>query len=95
MNLRRRRRRPEGPPLEVTLYRKAGCGLCDQAEASLGRIGKRVPLTVKLIDIDSDRALQERYFLEIPVVTVGGDEVARAPIHEGLLEERLLVAAGR
>ena len=76
-------------PIEVTLYRKPGCGLCDHAEAALARIAKKVPLRVVLVDIDSDPALQARYFLEIPVVTVRGREVAKAPISERALERTL------
>jgi len=76
-------------PIEVTLYRKAGCGLCDQAEATLARIGRKLPLRVTLVDIDTDPALQARYFLEIPVIAVAGVEVAKAPISERALEEAL------
>ena len=54
--------------LEVTLYGKAGCGLCDEAAAMLARIGRKLPLRVKTVDIDADPDLQARYFLEIPVV---------------------------
>lgn len=75
--------------LEITLYRKEGCGLCDQAETMLAHIARRIPLRVSLIDIDSDPALQERYFLEIPVVAIGDHEIARAPISERTLEAAL------
>jgi hypothetical protein len=76
-------------PLEVTLYRKAGCGLCDEAERILANIAKRLPLRVTPLDIDADAALQARYFLEIPVIAVGGEELARAPISAPTLEARL------
>lgn len=75
--------------LEITLYRKPGCGLCDQAEAMLARIATRVPLRVTGIDIDSDPALQARYFLEIPVIALGTEEIARAPLNERSLEAEL------
>jgi hypothetical protein len=78
-----------GTPLEVTLYRKPGCGLCDQAEAMLERIGRRLPLRVTVVDIDADPALQAKYFLEIPVILARGDEIARAPISERPLEAAL------
>jgi len=81
-------------PLQVTLYRKDGCGLCDQAEVMLQRIGRSLALTVETVDIDSDVALQARYFLEIPVVSVAGREVARAPISERSLRARLEEFAG-
>jgi hypothetical protein len=61
----------------------------------LVRIGKRIPLRIETADIDADPALQERYFLEIPVVAVGGEEVARAPIGERALEAELRERAGR
>ncbi|MEO8539726.1 MAG: glutaredoxin family protein [bacterium] len=73
-------------PIAVTLYRKPGCGLCDQAEAMLTRIGKKLPLVLTTVDIDSDEDLQKRYFLEIPVIAVDGDEIARAPINERALK---------
>ena len=76
-------------PLEVTLYRKDGCGLCDQAETMLARISKRIPLRVTTVDIDSDPTLQARYFLEIPVISIGEEEIARAPLNERTLEAAL------
>jgi glutaredoxin len=76
-------------PLEVTLYRKDGCGLCDQAETMLARISKRIPLRVTTVDIDSDSTLQARYFLEIPVISIGEEEIARAPLNERTLEAAL------
>ena len=83
----RRRKAPRAEPIRVTLFRKQGCGLCDQAEAMLKRISRRTPIRVTTVDIDSDEALQRRYFLEIPVVVVGGEEVARAPISERALAD--------
>lgn len=56
----------------------------------LGRIAKRIPLSVRVIDIDADDYLQRLYMLEIPVVAVDGVEVARAPISERKLEHALL-----
>ena len=89
------RARSERKRLEVTLYRKPGCGLCDEAAAALDRIARRVPLSVTLVDIDQDPDIQARYFLEIPVVLVNGEEVARAPIGERALEDALRLAAKR
>ena len=82
--------RPEPPRrLEVTLLRKADCGLCDHAFAALSRISRKVPLNIQHVDIDEDEDLQARYFLEIPVILVDGNEVARAPIRERELEQAL------
>lgn len=79
------------PPrrLSVVLYGRAGCHLCDEAEAVLRRLARTLPLSIALIDIESDEYLQGRYMLEIPVVTVDGIEVARAPISASQLEDAL------
>lgn len=80
---------PAGAALNVVLYTREGCHLCEEAERMLARIGKRLPLKLHLIDIDSDDYLQRLYMVEIPVVTVDGTEIARAPISEGKLEDAL------
>lgn len=76
-------------PLRVTLYGRPGCSLCDHAEQMLARIGRHMPLSVELVNIESDDALHQRYMFEIPVVAVDGAEVAKAPIYERALEEIL------
>jgi glutaredoxin len=86
----------ESGPLAIVLYGRRDCHLCDEAERMLARIATRIPLSLHLIDIDSDDYLQRRYMLEIPVVCAGGVEVARAPISEGRLEDALeALALGR
>lgn len=82
-------------PLAVTLYRRDGCGLCDQAEAMLVRISRHQPLAVSLVDIESDDRLLRQYMLEIPVVAVGAHEVARAPLYEKSLEAALVAVAAQ
>ena len=82
-------------PLDVVLYGRAECHLCDQAAAMLQRIARRVPLTVTIVDIDADDELQRRYMFEIPVVVANGEEVAHAPISELALQDALEAIAGR
>ena len=59
----------------VTLYTRAGCHLCEAAEATI-RATAGPNVDVRLIDIDSDPALYERYTVRVPVVEVDGVEVA-------------------
>jgi hypothetical protein len=73
----------------VTLYRRDGCGLCDEAERMLARLAGRLVFAVECVDIESDEALHRRYLLEIPVVAVDGREVARAPLRLPALEDAL------
>jgi glutaredoxin len=63
--------------MEVVVFGKEGCHLCDEVKteiASLGEFG--VALTV--VDIEKDSALEAKYWMRIPVVTVGGREVFEA-----------------
>lgn len=77
------------PGMRVTLYGRPGCGLCDEAEADLQALRSRFGLTIERVNIEDDDELLRRYVFEIPVVTVDGVEVARAPIYRGGLEKAL------
>ena len=72
--------------MQVVLYTRAGCHLCDDALAALRRHG----LSPLLVDIDSDPAFRERYNECVPVVEIDGKERFRGRVNEMLLA-RLLV----
>jgi glutaredoxin len=64
----------------LTVYRRPGCHLCDDAEQLLrdelairARAGL-APITVIRVDISGDADLQARYGRHIPVFAVGGAE---------------------
>jgi glutaredoxin len=77
------------PAADVILYTRAGCHLCDDADALLRRYG----LEPHLVDIDADPELRERYDACVPVVEIDGRERFRGRIDERLL--RRLLAAGK
>ena len=71
---------PLSPPV-LTVYRREGCHLCDDARQILqvlleerARRGEPVP-RIREVDIDTDPALHDRYFLRIPVFAIGTDEI--------------------
>jgi hypothetical protein len=64
----------------LTVYRKPGCHLCDDAELLLrdelalrARAGLSLA-NVERVDITADAALEARYGRRIPVFAVGDDE---------------------
>lgn len=57
--------------LNVTLYTKKDCHLCEQAKADLESLQERYPHRLVEIDINSDPALLKAYLVEIPVVEIG------------------------
>lgn len=57
--------------ITITLYTRAGCQLCEQAEADLNALQQAVPHKLVKIDIDTDPSLVSAYALDIPVIEVG------------------------
>ncbi len=89
----RRFRRPAPPALTVTLYSRVGCHLCDLATKPVARFVATTPgATLRVVDIDRDPDLRERYGLRVPVVTamVAGREMVLA---EGKVSELWLRCA--
>jgi glutaredoxin len=73
----------------LVLYSKPGCHLCDEMKHVVDRVGSRIPFTLKVVDIATDRDLLERYGLEIPVLEIDGRKVAKYRISERDLEDTL------
>jgi hypothetical protein len=69
----------------LQLLTRPGCHLCDDLEGQLTSLG----LPYKLVDIDADPSLQQRYTYAIPVLLHGDTELARAPIDPSDLEAAL------
>ncbi len=57
--------------LEVTLYTRKNCKLCDQAEADLHALQKDIPHHLIKVDIDTDPDLVALYGHKVPVVAAG------------------------
>jgi glutaredoxin len=76
-----------GPPcvIDVILWGKPDCSLCDKAETILDRLAREYTLRVEKRDITADSATYERYRYLIPVVEIGG-----GPRFEGKISEHRL-----
>jgi len=77
-----------GEPI-VTLYGRPGCHLCEDAAALLSRLARELGFRWQSVDIDADARLLALYDQVVPVVALGGAEIARAPIRPAALRERL------
>jgi hypothetical protein len=61
--------RAPAPDHTLTLLTRAECGLCEDMLQALQALGARHTLPpLQLLDVDSDRELQRRYGLKIPVL---------------------------
>jgi glutaredoxin len=73
--------------VDVILYTRDGCHLCDEAKVVLREQG----LTPREVDIDNDPALVERYGECVPVVVIDGKERFRGRVERTLLRRLLRV----
>ena len=78
----------------VTLYGRAGCGLCEEAATLLRGWRRELRFTLDEVDIDRDAALLAAYDWIVPVVAVNGVEAGRAPIDARALRRRLAELLG-
>lgn len=68
--------------MEVTLYTRAGCHLCDEVKATLLRARSRAAFTLREVDVDSDPTLQAEYNDQVPVVAIDGRKAFKYHLNE-------------
>ncbi len=80
--------------LNVTLYTRKNCKLCDEVKAELQALQSQYPHRLVEVDIDTDDYLIEKFDIEIPVVEVG-PYTLKAPITRQNLQMTLGAASDR
>jgi glutaredoxin len=73
----------------VTLVRKPGCHLCDDAQAVVEKVCAELGVPWERKDITEDRELYERYWEQIPVVLVDGSQHTFWRVNEDRLRKAL------
>jgi glutaredoxin len=81
------------PAVQVVLYTRTGCHLCDDAHAVLEQARRRHGFALAAIDVDSDPELVALHGEWIPVVTVNGKVRFRGGVNRVLLERLLNATA--
>jgi hypothetical protein len=76
-------------PLDVTLYTRKGCHLCEEAKAQIAPLLRSAGARLHEIDIDDDNALRERYNVDIPVILLGRRKVAKHRVDLGQFRRQL------
>lgn len=83
-------------PVEVLLYGRPGCHLCDEVHAEIVAMatdnGWRIAL--REVDIESDDDLFRRCLERIPVIEVGGEVVSELLLDREALTRRIATLAG-
>jgi glutaredoxin len=75
--------------LDVTLYSRPGCHLCEAAKAAIHPLLEEFGATLHEINIDGDAVLTERYGWDIPVLFIGTRKVAKHRINVKQLRRQL------
>jgi glutaredoxin len=58
----------------VTLITRAGCHLCEVAEARLAELAAELGFGLQLLDVDADRQRANEYSERVPVILIDGAE---------------------
>lgn len=64
-------------PLDVTLYTRQGCHLCEEVKAQMAPLLREFGARLREVDIDGDVVLRERWTDDVPVIFLGPRKVAK------------------
>ena len=85
-------RRKQSKTVELVLYRREGCHLCEEMRAVVDlvlRDGGGIPVTLREVDISRHPDLEAAYGEQIPVLLVNGRKAFKFRVTEEALRERL------
>jgi len=67
--------------LDVTLYSRPGCHLCEAAKAAIDPLLAEFGALLREVNIDLDPVLVERYGWDIPVIFIGSRKAAKHKVN--------------
>lgn len=62
-------------PVQLTLYVREGCHLCDDMEQALRACAAELEFEIRRVPIDNDAELEQAYGARVPVLVCGDREV--------------------
>lgn len=80
-------------PLDVTLYTRPGCHLCDEAKAQIAPLLRKAGATLREVNIDADPVLRARYDYDVPVIFLGPRKIAKHRVDLAQFQRQLDEAA--
>ncbi len=76
-------------PIQIEIYSRPGCHLCDEAKEVINRVRLRFPFTLRVINIETDPDLEKIYREQIPVVFINGNKAFKYHVDERELEKKV------
>jgi hypothetical protein len=80
---------------EAVLYARHGCSPCFALTRLASRSARRHGVRLRVVDVDTDPALQERYGSEVPVLDLPGGGCLRGWAGAREVDDAFRRAAGR
>jgi hypothetical protein len=80
---------PAANAIEIVLYERPGCCLCEEMHAVVASLVSEFPLEVACIDVSQDPVLEARFGAEVPVMFVAGRKAFKYRVTAQSLRERL------
>ncbi|MFZ3059324.1 MAG: glutaredoxin family protein [Candidatus Methanoperedens sp.] len=68
--------------VNITIYSKKNCHLCDIAKVTLLKIRKEFPFSLIEVDIEKDKEIFEKYKYLIPVIEIDGEKTFTYKVNE-------------
>jgi glutaredoxin len=75
--------------IEVTIYSKPGCHLCDEAKAVLLKVQCEEPFVLREVNIEEEAEAWAAFKEEIPVIFVAGRKAFKYRVSEREFLQRL------
>ena len=75
--------------IELKIYTRTSCCLCEEMKSVIREAAARFPLTLEEIDVDESAELRTLYGAEVPVLFINGRKAFKYRVTRHQLEKRL------
>lgn len=87
--------RETSTPARLVMYTRTGCPLCEEMEQDVRGALPRASYVLEKVDVDGDRALEDRFGLVVPVLAIGEEVLFETRVDRAALPRRVAAALGR
>jgi len=81
-------------PLDLTLYTRAGCHLCEEMKAALAPLAREFGARIVEVDVDQADELRALYGNDVPVLFLGSRKAAKHRLDTRQMRRQLETARG-
>ena len=75
--------------LNLKLYTRTGCHLCEEMEQALVKLENQLAFTTEIIEINNNQDFEKRYGDKVPILMHGNNVICTYVIDEAALSKTL------